>query len=41
VASTRHKLLINHRRFVSIDTVVRLKPGKVTLKFRFTEAKPQ
>jgi serine/threonine protein kinase len=41
VSASRHKLLINHRRFVSIDTVVRLKPGKVTLKFRFTEAKPQ
>lgn len=41
VPATRYKILLNHRRFVSVDTVVRLKPGKTTLKFRFTEAKPQ
>lgn len=39
VSSGRHKLLISHRRFASIDTVLRLTPGPVSLKFRFTQEK--
>ncbi len=39
VSTGRHKLLISHRRFASIDTTLRVVSGPLSLKFRFTKEK--
>jgi len=39
VTTARYRLFISHRRFASIDTVIRLKPGKQSLRFRFSDEK--
>jgi serine/threonine protein kinase len=39
VKAGRHRVLISHRRFVSIDTQMTFKPGELKLKFHFTQTK--
>ncbi len=39
IAAGKHRMLISHRRYVSIDTVMHFKPGTVKVKFHFSQLK--